>query len=120
MTAADFADYHVVLFGDPGSNRWIAKVQSKLPIQWTRTNITLGGQSYSAADHVPALIYPNPLNGKRYVVINSGLTIDEREYHGDYSMPKLGDLAILKVQAGSEAPDVAFASLFDESWKLPK
>jgi hypothetical protein len=25
VTEADFAKYHVVLFGDPGSNKWIAK-----------------------------------------------------------------------------------------------
>ena len=36
LTAEDIAKYHVVLFGDPGSNRWIAKVTAKLPIQWTQ------------------------------------------------------------------------------------
>ena len=58
------------------------------------------------------------INANKYVVINSGLTIDEREYHGDYSMPKLGDLAILKVAPGSDTPDIAFATLFDELWRL--
>ena len=33
---ADFAKYHVVLFGDPGSNKWIAKLNGKLPVKWTR------------------------------------------------------------------------------------
>ncbi len=118
VTPEDFANYHVVLFGDPGSNPWIAKVQGKLPVSWTRDFLKLGSQTYAAAGHLPALIYPNPLNAKRYLVINSGLTIDEREYHGDYSMPKLGDLAILKVQPGSETPETAFATLLDEHWHL--
>lgn len=118
VTAADFANYHVALFGDPGSNRWIAKVKAKLPIQWTRESIRAGSQTFPSSAHVPALIYPNPLNAKKYIVINSGLTIDEREYHGDYSMPKLGDLAILKVAAGSDTPEVAFATLFDEHWRF--
>ena len=125
VTAEDFAKYHVALFGDPGSNRWIAKLEGKLPIAWSRNSISVGTQTYSAEGHLPALIYPNPLGPnplapKRYVVINSGLTIDEREYHGDYSMPKLGDLAILKVQPGSETPEIAFATLFDERWRLPR
>lgn len=119
VTAADFANYNVALFGDPGSNRWIAKLRTKLPLRWTRESIGVGTQSFSAAEHVPALIYPNPLQPQRYVVLNSGLTIDEREYHGDYSMPKLGDLAILKVEAGSESPNVAFATLLNELWQLP-
>ena len=78
VTAEDFARYNVALCGDPGSNRWIAKMQSKLPVGWTKETITAGGQSWPAAGHVPALVYPNPLRPERYVVINSGLTIDER------------------------------------------
>ena len=120
VTPADFAAYHVALFGDPGSNRWIAKMQSRLPVQWSRQQIRVGEQNFAAAEHVPAFIYPNPLQPNRYVVINSGLTIDEREYHGDYSMPKLGDLAILKVQSGGDTPDVVFATLFDEQWRLTR
>ena len=29
LTAGDISKYHVVLFGDPGSNRWIAKVSAE-------------------------------------------------------------------------------------------
>ncbi len=36
VTDADFATYNVVLFGDPGSNKWIAKVAPKLPLKWTK------------------------------------------------------------------------------------
>ena len=36
--------------------------------------MTLGGETYTAADHVPVLIAPNPVNPLRYVVINSGHT----------------------------------------------
>jgi len=34
LTQADFQKYNVVLFGDPGSNVWIARMASKLPIRW--------------------------------------------------------------------------------------
>ncbi|HLX46620.1 MAG TPA: alpha/beta hydrolase-fold protein [Bryobacteraceae bacterium] len=119
VTDADFAKYNVALFGDPGSNRWIAKVQGKLPLRWTRENVSFGEQSFAAADSMPVMIYPNPLNRARYIVINSGLTIEEREYNSDYSMPQLGDFAVLKVKGGG-VPEVAYAGLFDESWQLPK
>ena len=36
--------------------------------------IEVNGREYAASDYVPVLIFPNPLNPKRYVVINSGLT----------------------------------------------
>ncbi len=120
VTEADFAKYHVVLFGDPGSNRWIGRVNGKLPFTWTKTTVTLGGQSFPASENYPALVYPNPLHPSRYVVINTGLTITEREYNGDYGMPQWGDYAIVKVKEGSEVPDLQIAGLFDESWQIPK
>ncbi|HEU0124163.1 MAG TPA: prolyl oligopeptidase family serine peptidase [Bryobacteraceae bacterium] len=119
VTAADMARYHVVLFGDPGSNQLLAKLARKLPVVWTKESITAGKERFAAANHLPALIYPNPLQPGKYVVINSGLTIDEREYHGDYSMPKWGDIAVLKVDGTTDTPEPAFAALFDEQWRLP-
>ncbi len=119
VTRADFAKYHVVLFGDPGSNRWIAKINGKLPVKWTKQTVRYGSRSYSSAEHFPALIYPNPLNPSKYVVLNTGLTIEDREYAGEYPMPRLGDFATLKVKDGAEFPEIAEAGLFDERWRLP-
>ena len=120
VTEADFAKYNVALFGDPGSNRWIAKVQARLPVHWTRETVSVGDRRFPAAENIPVLVYPNPLNRSRYVVINSGLTIEDREYNSDYSMPQLGDFAVLKVQTEPGSSEVAYAGLFDESWQLPK
>ncbi|MBI3208886.1 MAG: hypothetical protein HYZ37_08290 [Candidatus Solibacter usitatus] len=118
VTAEDFARYNVALFGDPGSNHWIAKILSKLPLRWTRDEVTFGKSSYPAASHLPLMTYPNPLHPTRYVVLNSGLTISEREYNSDYSMPRFGDFAIVKTGSTGETESV-IAGLFDESWKLP-
>ena len=120
LTSADFGKYNVVLFGDPGSNRWIAKLNGKLPVQWSREAVTLAGQRFSSADHFPALVYPNPLAPAKYVVINSGLTIDDREYNGDYGMPRLGDYAVLKAKAGQDVGEPVLAGLFGEDWRVRK
>ena len=119
VTRADFEKYNVALFGDPGSNRWIAKMLAKLPIKWSRNAVLVGKHNFPAAEHLPVLAYPNPLSPTRYVVLNSGLTIDDREYPGDYSMPRLGDFAVLKVNAAGPWPETAVAGLFDEAWQLP-
>src|SRR5260221_4806371 len=120
VTEADFAKYHVVLFGDPGSNKWIAAMNGKLPFTWTRESVTLGGQAFPSQESFPALIYPNPLNPAKYVVLNTGLTIEDRGYNGDYGTPLWGDYAIVKVKPGAAVPDLLTAGLFDEHWKLPK
>jgi hypothetical protein len=113
--------YHVVLFGDPGSNKLMAKVAGKLPVKWTRQTITLGGRNFASADNIPALIYPNPLNPAKYVVLNSGLTVEDRDYQAsDYLTPRLGDFAIIKIRDAPGMPEPVVAGVFDESWRLPK
>jgi hypothetical protein len=118
VTQADFSKYHVVLFGDPGSNRWIARLNGKLPLHWTKDSVALGSQNFPAAESVPALIYPNPLSPEHYVVINSGLTAAWPDWAGDFPTPRYGDFAIFRVKPGSDDPDAAYSGLFDESWKL--
>jgi len=119
VTESDLKQYHVVLFGDPGSNRLIAKLNGKLPLRWTRESLALSDRTYTSADHLPLMIYPNPLNPSRYVILNSGLTVLDREYPAsDYLTPLYGDFAVLKIQDG--APEVECAGLFDETWKPPK
>jgi hypothetical protein len=120
VTEADFAKYHVVLFGDPGSNKWIAKMNSKLPFKWTRETVTFGGKTYPSSEDYPAMIYPNPLNPTKYVVLNTGLTIDDRGYNGDYGTPLWGDYAMVRVKPGAAVPEMLMAGLFDEHWRLVK
>jgi hypothetical protein len=116
VTTSDMAKYHVVLFGDPGSNRLMARMMPKLPLIWTRDTVTMAGKPYAAKENFPALIYPNPLHAGKYVVLNTGLTIPDREYNGDYGMPQWGDYAIVKVNAAADVPDLVTAGLFDEHW----
>lgn len=120
VTEADFVKYHVVLFGDPGSNKWIAALGGKLPYTWTRESVTLGGKTFPANESYPALIYPNPLRPAKYVVLNTGLTIDDRGYNGDYGTPLWGDYAVVKVKPGAPVPDLLTGGLFDENWQLPQ
>ncbi|HLK21749.1 MAG TPA: hypothetical protein VKT81_22525 [Bryobacteraceae bacterium] len=119
VTAEDFRRYHVVLFGDPGNNRWIAKMNGKLPpLQWTKQNVRLGSKSFRSSESVPALVYPSPLSPNHYVVINSGLTAAWADWAGDFPTPRYGDFAIFKVQPDSDDPEAVYAGLFDEFWKL--
>ena len=119
VTADDFTRYHVVLFGDPGSNRWIAKLNGKLPpLHWTKQKVTLGAKSFPASESVPALIYPSPLGTGRYVVINSGLTADWADWAGDFPTPRYGDFAVFKIKESSDDPEGVYAGLFNESWQL--
>ncbi|MCH9655168.1 MAG: prolyl oligopeptidase family serine peptidase [Planctomycetes bacterium] len=118
------ADKNLILFGDPGSNSLIAKIVEDLPIQWAKDQITVNGKNYETQNHGVVLIYPNPLNPARYVVINSGHTMHEKDFRASNSwlFPKLGDIAIIqfqKTKSGSFENKTVWAELFDSNWNLP-
>ena len=104
VTPEDVRRCNLILFGDPGSNRWIRRVLPQLPIRWTRAECAIGETKVAAADHAPVLIQPNPLAPGRYVVLNSGHTFHEQELSTlNYLLfPRLGDWAVVKV--GTRSP----------------
>jgi hypothetical protein len=122
VTDADIADSNLILWGDPSSNSLLAKIADRLPIKWTKDGVVVGTQTYPAT-HVPLLIYPNPLNPKRYVVLNSGFTFREYDYlNNARQVPKLPDFAIVDATTPmtSRAPGkIVTAGFFDEIWQLP-
>ena len=113
---------HLILFGDPGSNAVLAKIIDKLPMTWTKSSLTVKGEKYDAASHGAALIYPNPLNRNRYVVVNSGHTFHEPEFKASNAnlFPKLGDIAVMKFSSSKEGftETPVFADVFDVRWRL--
>ncbi len=122
VTDADIADHNLVLWGDPSSNKVLARIADKMPIHWDSAKVTVGKDAYSAADHVPVLIFPNPLNPKRYVVINSGFTFREYDYlNNARQISKLPDYAVLDVRTPPSPRwpgKVVTAGFFDEKWQV--
>lgn len=119
----DIASKHLILFGDPGSNTLLAQVLDALPLQWTKDKLTLAGKSFAAPNHVPALIYPSPLNPSKYIVLNSGHTFHAADFEGTNALlyPRLGDYAVLRIAEKGPAlagETVVLNGLFDESWRV--
>jgi pimeloyl-ACP methyl ester carboxylesterase len=123
VDAADITAHNLVLWGDPSSNAILARIADKLPVKWGKDQVRLGVESFPAGHHVPVLIYPNPLNPRRYVVLNSGFTFREYDYlNNARQVPKLPDYAIvdISVPPSSRSPGrIATAGFFTESWELP-
>jgi len=123
VTPADIENHHLILFGDPASNRLLGQIAGKLPLRWTSAAIEVGGQSYPAQSHALVMIYPNPLNPRRYVVLNSGHTFHEKDFRGTNALlfPRLGDYAVLSLVRGARGIEaqVATAGLFSDQWTLP-
>jgi hypothetical protein len=124
VTEEDIRDSNLVLWGDPKCNKVLARIADRLPVGWDSKEVRLGKETFDAGHHVPVLIYPNPLNPKRYVVLNSGFTYREYDYlNNARQVPRLPDFAVLDVRTppSSRLPGaVATAGFFDEEWKVPE
>ncbi len=123
VTDEDIAAHNLILWGDPSSNKVLAKIAGKLPIKWDVQSVRVGAQVFASADHVPVLVYPNPLNPKKYVVLNSGFTFREYDYlNNARQISKLPDFAIVDVSKPVTARlpgGIATAGFFGEQWELP-
>ena len=112
ITDDDIKNSNLILWGDPKSNAILARIADKLPLkEFGDTATTI-------------CIYPNPLNPKKYVVLNSGFTYREYAYlNNARQVPMLPDYAVVDV---TTPPDTRFpgkvvrAGFFDERWKLQK
>jgi hypothetical protein len=123
ITASDIASNNLILWGDPQSNKLLARMAKKLPIHWNTRSVQVGGTNYPADHLAPIFIYPNPLNPAHYIVLNTGFTFSEYASQSNaLQTPKLPDYAVvdINVPLAKRVPNgVVTAGFFDENWALP-
>jgi predicted esterase len=111
------------LFGDPGSNTVLRRLLPKLPLRWTRETIALKGRTFSAADHLPLFVYPNPESSGHYIVVDTGMTFSRADQEGSNALqyPHLPDYAVVRIDPShftdDRRTDTEMAGFFDESWR---
>ncbi len=119
----DIKNNNLILWGDPSSNKVLAKIADKLPIKWTAKGVQVGDKTYDATKNAPVLIYPNPLNPSKYVVINCGFTFAQYSSGtNSQQTPKLPDWAVvdMSVPSGERigGKGIVDAAFFGEQWEL--
>ena len=141
VTDDDIANCNLILWGDNSSNAVIRRIAADplsstpttqsataskpagplLPILWGKNELNFKSYRLDPARYVPILIYPNPLNPARYVVLNSGHTFREFALlNNSDQTPKLPDWALvdITVPTGPKWPGLIYdAGFFDEHWK---
>ncbi len=117
---AEWKDAHWVLFGTPENNALIKQLLPYLPIQWRQGEISFGNYRFDDKRYVPVMIFPNPMNPAKYIVLNSGFTF--RGFGSNATqVPRLPDYAVIdtRTRADSEVPGgIPLAGFFNENWQL--
>jgi Prolyl oligopeptidase family len=110
-----------ILWGDISSNKFLASIVGEFPLKWDAKTLEFRGYKLDATAYVPILIFPNPLNTSRYIVLNSGPTFREFALlNNSDQTPKLPDWAIVDIRTppGPKWPGLIYdAGFFDENWK---
>jgi hypothetical protein len=116
VAPADARAYSMVIFGTPETNPMVARALRSAPIQWTADAIVVGKRRFDPKTHILSMIYPNPDNPTRYVVINSGHTFHEAEFKDTNALlyPHAGDWAVTDISTGS----IVAEGVFNKDWRL--
>lgn len=128
LTPEIIESFNLVLWGTPRTNSVIRKLLSDtqlahtLPLKWNNAVVGVGVEQFESKNHVPMMIYPNPLNPAKYIVINSGPT--HREGHdrtNSLQNPKLPDWSIINLDElpNDLAPGaIVNQGFFNERWQV--
>ena len=140
VRADDMKGSNLVLFGDERTNSIIAKINAKLPIRLDAGKIVSGSRTFSYEDQGLIMVYPNPLQpGRKVVVVTGpiykGYKLTDKKYGAmdfpanlpGHGFPILGDWiifrangkAVAKVDRDLKGLDnaVVEGGSFDSSWQ---
>lgn len=116
VTNEDIARYSLLLVGGPGENLISRQLRDNLPVNFDDRGFSIDGFPFALRDGGLRLIYPNPKNNQRYLVLaaaNSAagmyrLPLFNNRYDVDYSLTD-----------GSSGQEFA-SGLFDRNWHISR
>lgn len=124
ITKQDFVENNLVLFGNVRTNKVLAEISEKLPLQMNGNRIVAGGMEYSGKNIGYVLIYPNPMNHEKYVSVFSGNTADtidcfDKIWPHLNSNPKNIDIGVFEFIAENDIVKWHLEEVFDTNWDWP-
>lgn len=115
VTAADIAARHLVLFGTPAQNSLVRKIADKLPARFLDDGVEIAGQAHRGEGVGLVMVYPNPLNPERYVLLLP-------EGYAGGSPWTYPDYLVTKTVSGPKgtSQQVLAQGTFDTRWAEPR
>jgi hypothetical protein len=110
----DVAEKNLILVGTPRQNRLLARIADQLPATFLDDGVRIAGRDFRGPDVGLAMVYPNPLNPERYVLLLP------EDYRGTRPLD-YPDYVVLQGPLDSKRPARALAEgNFDAHWQMPK
>jgi predicted peptidase len=113
----DIKNNHLILFGNQYSNLMIKKVINQIPLKIEKNRLIVHGKKYYGDKLGIHLIYPNPLNPDKYVVILGSNNLEHFRL-GEKLLSLNGwfDYSVWSYE-NSQIPKIIDAGYFDFAWQ---
>jgi poly(3-hydroxybutyrate) depolymerase len=126
VTAADIEKFHLLLVGTAKSNLLLSRLENRLPVRVESGAVVAGDRRFAGEDVGYRLIYPNPLNPLKYVVVCAAVTYKGLAGLSSIPMPNFGwnarvtepDVVVTDPRANGLYPRYLAAWVFDNQWQL--
>lgn len=125
VTSEDMERFNLVCWGTTASNSVLGAAFEKSEfgrIRWKGREISVVDRKFDSRNSVLAMIYPNPLQPARYLVVNSGPTFrPAHDRTNSLQNPQLPDWVVfqdLQTRNAESAGKIANCGFFDDRWQL--
>lgn len=122
VTDALIRDRNLILCGSPETNRVLARIADRLPIRFAKDRYVIGARAFPQLDNGLMMVYPNPLNPARCVVVVHGAQWGPR-LEPNHKLDLLPDFILFRRQTAGRVDSfttnaVLCAGYFDSAWHL--
>ncbi|HET8940304.1 MAG TPA: extensin family protein [Polyangiales bacterium] len=114
---------NLVLYATPGSHALLSRIEAQLPIRVESDAVVVGTTRYTDKGVGTKFIYPNPLNPKRYVIVQAAPTVEA--VRAGYNLPDfLPDYVVYDAKTTRARPRLLFPApppalgFFNQAWQL--
>ena len=123
ISEQDIAENNLILFGVPESNPVIKKISADLPIEFRKNYVKVNGKEYKEEGTGIVMVYPNPLNQNKYIVVYTGQfteSFNKTDKEGGSGIrglgyPKLPDFTVFNTKTKEKN---IISGMFDNDWKV--
>ncbi|MHA2610597.1 MAG: carboxylesterase family protein [bacterium JZ-2024 1] len=118
-------NYHLILFGGPEFNYLTARWMPSLPVQLGENFVKIGDKTYPGSDFSLQMIYPNPQNPAKFIVIFGGQSnplsdLSSISFGVLFSGAGLPDFLLYRAEEVKKSgwAGITSAGFFDSSWSV--
>ncbi|WP_069649249.1 hypothetical protein [Caloranaerobacter ferrireducens] len=114
----DIKNRHIIILGNPETNQLFAKINEKLPMKIIDGSLVVGDKVFKDESVIFKYLIPNPLNKKKYLIVNGALNKKYMPYILYVTTPSRNAEYVIKVNKNEKY--IGMFNKTDTQWLINK